>query len=1578
MGGTHLTTNGAAGAWASETVWNTSSNGTGSGGGISPDGIAIPSWQSGVATAGNGGSTTLRNVPDVAMEGDDDNYICVSGSCNGGWAGTSFAAPRWAGFMALVNQQAVEAGTAPAGGIGFINPALYTLGSGANYGNDLHDITSGNNDTASQPVWFSATTGYDLTTGWGSPTGKSLIDALAGPQVPGFWIAASAGAQSINQGGTSTSTITVTDAGGFTDSVNLAVSGLPAGVTAAWGTNPTTGTSVLTFTASSSATAGTSTVTITGTSGTLTQTTSIALTVHSPTFTISNYSSYISLIQGTPITSTVTINPLYGFTGSVNLSVTGLPTGVSASWNPNPTTASSVLTLTANSTATAGTSTITITGTSGSLTQSITIPLYVYIPTFTLSGSSSISVGQGSSTTDYIYVYDQYGFTGSVNLSVSGLPSGVTASFSPNPTTYFSTLTLTASSSAALGQYTVTITGTSGSQTATTTLTLGVYAPTFTLSESSSSLALNQSGAVTPTFTILPQYGFNSSVSLAASGLPSGVTATWGTNPTTGSSVLTLTATRTATAGTSRVTITGTSGSTTVTTTFVLTVNASTFTLSSAPGTLNLVQGGSDRSTITVVPQYGFTNSVGLTISGLPSGVTATLAPSSTAGSSVLTLTASSSAAVGSTTATITGVYGSIVATTPLAVVIKAVPTATTTALTITASGAPVTSVSAGSTVTLIATAVVGSTPLTAGRVNFCDATATYCEDNHLLGTAQLTNTGTATLKFIPGIGSHSYKAVFTGTNSSVTSSSSPSALAVTGAITPSTTITQNGVPGNYSLTSTVTALGPIAPTGTVSFLDTSNANAILSSATLGAGSAALNWLTPQTYTSGTSPNSIAIGDFNGDGIPDMAIANRNSNTVTILLGNGDGTFTASPVSPATGSYPYSIVSGDFNGDGKADLAVANYYDGTVTILLGNGDGTFTAAASPTVGYYPISIAVGDFNGDGKVDLAVANEGSNAVTILLGNGDGTFTASPVSPATGRSPYSIVSGDFNGDGILDLAIANQGSNTVTILLGNGDGTFTAMPESPATGSYAYSITVGDFNGDGIPDLAIANQGSNTVTILLGNGDGTFTATSASPATGYEPVSIVAGDFNGDGKIDLAVANYNSATASLLLGNGDGTFTAGTSPSMGYYAQSIAAADFNGDGVPDLAVADYNINTITVSLAQRTQTATATATGISPVGQGVHLVDANYLGDSFYKSRLSGTTSLTTLQLPAITWPTPAAIPYGTALSATQLNASSTVAGSFAYSPAAGTILGIGAQSLKTTFTPTDATHYTTAISSVPLTVIQATPAVALYSSASNVILNSSVTFTANVVSSAGTPSGTVSFYDGTTLLGSETLVSGVAIYTTSGLSTSKHSISASYSGDAVFTSASSSVLSQTIEDFAFVPAIGSGSATASAGGTVTYTLNFAPSVGTTFAGPISFAVSGLPSGATATFSPATLPANSAASSVTLTVTLPSQTAALPANKPLHGSSLPVALGIILLPFAVQRDAARRKVLRQNGILRSLKRIGGLAILAIAIAWVAALSGCAVHSSSPTAQTYPLTVTATSGSISHATTIDLTVQ
>jgi subtilase family serine protease len=482
VGGTDLTTSSAAGPWKSETAW------ADSGGGISPDSIPIPSWQklSGVITSSNKGSTTLRNGPDVSANANFTFYVCADQTtCTANdYGGTSFAAPMWAGYLALANQQAASSGDT----IGFINPIIYPAALTSSYGTYFHDITSGSCGT------YSGITGYDLCSGWGSPNTTGIINLLAGSATPSFTLSDSPSSLSITQGGSGTSTITVTDAGGFTGSVTLAASGLPSGVTAAFGTNPTTGTSVLTLTASSTATTGTSTVTITGTSGSLTATTTVALTVSAtatPNFTIGASPASVTVTQGSNGTSTITITSTGGFNSATTLSATGLPTGVTAAFSTNPVTpaangsATSTLTLTASASATVGAATVTITGTSGSTTHSTTIALTVNASSgtknFTLSLSpSSFTIDERGSVSTTLTVTSVNGFNSAVSLSVNEFPSGVSATASANPVTPPAngsvkvTITWSASRRAPTGTTGIELVGTSGSLTNETPVTITV------------------------------------------------------------------------------------------------------------------------------------------------------------------------------------------------------------------------------------------------------------------------------------------------------------------------------------------------------------------------------------------------------------------------------------------------------------------------------------------------------------------------------------------------------------------------------------------------------------------------------------------------------------------------------------------------------------------------------------------------------------------------------------------------------------------------------------------------------------------------------------------------------------------------------------------------------------------------------------------------------------------------------------------------------------------------------------------------------------------------------------------------
>jgi hypothetical protein len=655
-------------------------------------------------------------------------------------------------------------------------------------------------------------------------------------------------------------------------------------------------------------------------------------------------------------------------------------------------------------------------------------------------------------------------------------------------------------------------------------------------------------------------------------------------------------------------------------------------------------------------------------------------------------------------------------------------PAADVTTLALSSASSPVSSVAVGTVVTLTATVSNGATN---GTVTFCNALATYCDNSALIGTAQVTAAGTAVIKIIPGIGVYSYQAVFSGTPSNAGSTSAAQALTVTGLYTTTTAISSSGTVGDYKLTGTVVGTGSasLSPSGSVSFLDTTNANYTVATATLGASIFAQTFAAASPLTAPFNSPGIAVGDFNGDGYPDLAVTDNNTGKVTIYLGGALGAFTAQTPTYATGSDPYQIVVGDFNGDGKLDLAVANSSSNNVTLLLGNGNGTFTAAVnSPfAVGSQPFSLAVGDFNGDGNLDLATANSGDGTLSILLGTGGGSFATQTVVSLT-TSPTFVAAADFDGDGVLDLAIVNA-SGTVGVLMGNGDGSFQTQVQY-AVGLVPETVAIGDLRGSGVLDLAVTNSGSSpgTVSVLLGVGDGTFGAQTAF-TVGDDPQSVVVADFNGDGIPDLAVANFADSTISVLPGLGAGAFGTQVTYPTGATPYSLATGDFNQDGNLDLAVTNQYNSTVGILLNVMTQTATAaTSSAVLIPGTGsTHQVKANYAGSPTYPNfsgSVSGTTPLTSSPVPLVT----------TSISISAVSPTSSTYGS----PVA----------LTATLTP--------------------------YQQGSDTTNGESVTF-----------------YNGATNLGPATLVSGVA--TLSNLTTlvaGSDSLTVVYSTDAIFASSTS--------------------------------------------------------------------------------------------------------------------------------------------------------------------------------------------
>jgi hypothetical protein len=343
-------------------------------------------------------------------------------------------------------------------------------------------------------------------------------------------------------------------------------------------------------------------------------------------------------------------------------------------------------------------------------------------------------------------------------------------------------------------------------------------------------------------------------------------------------------------------------------------------------------------------------------------------------------------------------------------------------------------------------------------------------------------------------------------------------------------------------------------------------------------GNADGSFQTRETFPTGRQPFSVTVADVNGDGIPDIVTANYAGDSVSVLLGNGDGTFRPHVDYPA-GSADYDAVVADLAGDGKQDIIVTDKNDNTVGVLMGNGDGTFEPMKSYPVASGPYEVVAKDLTDNGILDLVVSHFSATVVDVLMGNGDGTFQAAREFPV-GSRPYGLAVADVNGDGIPDIITANYRSANVSVLLGDGHGNF-GPPELLPVGLAPNEVKVADLNGDGTPDIVTANYGGNSVSVLLGNGNGTFQAARAFPA-GTGPASVTVADLNGDGKQDLVVGNRNASTINVLLGNGDGTFASPRPLGIGKNKYSVTVADLNGDGKQDIVTTSVRQDTVTVQL------------------------------------------------------------------------------------------------------------------------------------------------------------------------------------------------------------------------------------------------------------------------------------------------------------------------------------------------------------------------------------------------------------
>lgn len=538
----------------------------------------------------------------------------------------------------------------------------------------------------------------------------------------------------------------------------------------------------------------------------------------------------------------------------------------------------------------------------------------------------------------------------------------------------------------------------------------------------------------------------------------------------------------------------------------------------------------------------------------------------------------------------------------------------------------------------------------------------------------------------------------------------------------------------------------------------------------------------------GYEADSIAVGDVNGDGNPDLVVGDQCSasgdcnGVAGVLLGNGNGTFQPAVAYESGGYEAQSVVVTDVNGDGKPDLEVANLCassdctnGGAVGVLLGNGDGTFqTAVSYGSGGQDAESLAVADVNGDGKPDLVVAN-GDGSVGVLLGNGDGTFQAAVSYASGGVSASSVAVADVNGDGKPDVVVANScassdcANGSVAVLLGNGNGTFQAAVSYSSGGLYTDAVVLGDLNRDGKLDLvlasgyAIGSVTNGSVGVLLGNGDGTFQATvSTSTPTPLEGIrSLALADFNGDGRLDLAVGAGNF----LLLGNGDGTFQ--TPIELGAGGPGIAVGDFNRDGKPDLAVGGITV-LLNISAFPTTTTITSSSNP-SAFGQSVTF-------SATVTAKASGTLTGTVKFMDG----------------STILGASPLTGGTAKFSSAT---LAVGHHRITAVYSG-DTTFAGSTSPPLYQLVNRATTTTMLVSSENPLTVGLSVTFAATIVPQySGTPTGTVTFKNGATIMGKVPLRGGRAIFNKVFTSAGTKSITATYSGNANFTP-SSAELTQT--------------------------------------------------------------------------------------------------------------------------------------------------------------------------------------
>ena len=766
----------------------------------------------------------------------------------------------------------------------------------------------------------------------------------------------------------------------------------------------------------------------------------------------------------------------------------------------------------------------------------------------------------------------------------------------------------------------------------------------------------------------------------------------------------------------------------------------------------------------------------------------------------------------------------------------------------------------------------------------------------------------------------------------------------------------------------------------------------------------ALEFSAAKNYPVGTAPVAIAVADFNGDGKPDLAVANSGSNNVSVLLNNGDGTFQAA-VNYSAGAAPVAVLAGDFNGDGKQDLIVAN--TGSLSLLKGNGDGTFQSAVSITAGSNPKSLAAGDFNGDKKLDLVVGDATAGVVNVLIGNGDGTFQPpTSLALATSGPVNSVVAADLNGDSNLDLVVSVPGGPVS--LLGKGDGTFQAAIHVDS-GTSNGTLLVADLDGDLKTDLVVRAVvrtlflSVDTITFYRGNGDGTFqTGVRVFSSLPAVLSNVATADFNADNKLDIAFGRV--ASGIFYLGKGDGTFLSTQSVATASGPNFVAVGDFNVDKKPDLAVANQVDGSVTILL--NVSPASGADLGVTTTASSEPAVAIQNLTYTMNVTN-TGPQDATNVTL---TDPLPASMTF---VSATP--SQGTCTGTTTVSCNLGAMVSPSRATLSLVVTPTQAGSFTNTVTvaatepdlapandtasvtstillpaDLVLTKTASASSVASGSnitytltvnnkgpaSATNVVLTDAPSFNFPIVSAMATQgscapdasTGNVTCNIGSVGVGASATATIVVKAGSPAMLVNNASVVADQP-DLGNTSASVTVTVNPAPDFSFSAA--SASLSAQAGGTVTDQLSFAAQNGFSSAIQLTCNVTGPAPAPTCSLSPQTIPAGANSATSTLTVNVPvDATLLMPSVSdwhipPVYSYATPFTA--LILAFVAWCSRRRR---------RSWLLAGSYAAIALA------LFACGGGSSTPPVKAYSIVVTASStsgsGPISHTTAISLTVR